>query len=259
MKTQTYRDKPCATCGKVFSPNSSRVKYCSEACKWGVSTCEECGKEFIRTGNTTGKYCSPECWYKAPGKKILNERKCEKCGKAFHPDTATQKYCSTDCAHLAARKERPYTHCLTCGKELPFKLSKRTIRYCSRACALSGQSRRGIKRLDFGERRPGPNGYTLVKVNKDYPGAFKSGWMLEHRYIMEQVLGRPVGPNEQIHHKNGDRKDNRPENLELWTVDKKDPAGQRLLDIIKGNITRLSATDRQDLQNWLQDMLAEES
>lgn len=39
--------------------------------------------------------------------------------------------------------------------------------------------------------------------------------LMEHRYVMEQMIGRPLRSDEQVHHKNHDRLDNRPENLEL--------------------------------------------
>lgn len=52
----------------------------------------------------------------------------------------------------------------------------------------------------------------------------------EHRVVMESVLGRPLGPGENVHHKNGERADNRPENLELWIT--KQPYGQRVGDAI---------------------------
>ncbi len=40
----------------------------------------------------------------------------------------------------------------------------------------------------------------------------------EHRVIMEQILGRSLGRNEVVHHKNGDRRDNRVENLEVMSL-----------------------------------------
>lgn len=52
---------------------------------------------------------------------------------------------------------------------------------------------------------------------------------------MERMLGRTLEPFERVHHRNGVRDDNRQENLELWVLlgkSKKDPAGQRMIDLV---------------------------
>lgn len=50
----------------------------------------------------------------------------------------------------------------------------------------------------------------------------------EHRVVMSKIIGRPLRKDENVHHKNGDRLDNRPENLELWSSWQ--PYGQRVED-----------------------------
>lgn len=56
--------------------------------------------------------------------------------------------------------------------------------------------------------------------------------IFEHVLVMQEVVGRQLRKGETVHHKNGDRLDNRPENLELW-VDRGQHQGQRVSDRIE--------------------------
>lgn len=75
-------------------------------------------------------------------------------------------------------------------------------------------------------RHVSPDGYVKVP---DKSGRGRS--ILEHRLVMEEHLGRQLLPTENVHHKNGDRQDNRIENLELWSTSQ--PQGQRPEDKLK--------------------------
>jgi hypothetical protein len=96
------------------------------------------------------------------------------------------------------------------------------------------------------ERSGKPGGKIRIPGNPDDPSTWlihkdKRGYLVrfcrtggvnrriaEHRYVLEVELGRKLLANENVHHINGDRADNRLENLELWNTSQ--PAGQRAVD-----------------------------
>lgn len=82
-----------------------------------------------------------------------------------------------------------------------------------------------------------PSGYIVV-WRPDSPMAMANGFVPEHRLVMAESIGRPLCKFENVHHINGVRDDNRPENLELWNTYQ--PSGQRVPDKVAWAVNILS-------------------
>lgn len=78
-------------------------------------------------------------------------------------------------------------------------------------------------------RSAGSSGYR-IGMWPEHPNANGNGIVAEHTAVMAALLGRPLDGQETVHHKNGLRADNRPENLELWASRHK--PGQRVSELI---------------------------
>ena len=59
------------------------------------------------------------------------------------------------------------------------------------------------------------NGYVLVSVGIEHPLADVRGYAYEHRLVAEEKLGRPLLKSEIVHHVNGNKTDNTPENISI--------------------------------------------
>ncbi|MBI4091920.1 MAG: HNH endonuclease [Candidatus Levybacteria bacterium] len=143
-------------------------------------------------------------------------RQCPICQKNFTPSS---RHIKCPACRENEYKARFNKHC-TCGK---------LIQQHSRSCIACNNKKN--KGKYFGAFRYITNqGYVYIR-EREHPRAIKNnGLVFEHILIMEKRLGRYLLPNENVHHKNGIKKDNRNENLELWV--KGQPNGARARDLI---------------------------
>ena len=131
---------------------------------------------------------------------------CQQCGKKFFvPQYEVNyrpniKYCSTECYHASTRKPPLVRNCLHCGKEFIVDRKHKEKKFCNIECACS-YKRHSNRTATFGA-----DGYKYVWFSDG------SG-QKEHRYIIEQHLGRKLSTDEVVHHIDGNRANNTISNL----------------------------------------------
>lgn len=153
------------------------------------------------------------CWHTSYSMPTQMKH-CDSCGMVLDPTRFADahsykraKYCNRACYVEGHKRRTEMRLCSVCGTQFEVNIHAKNI-YCSAACRYEDAKRDGAEYV-------APNGYVYIKV-RGHPVAAKSGgYMLKHRYVMEQHLGRLLTTEETIHHKDGNKQNNNINNLEL--------------------------------------------
>lgn len=187
--------------------------------------CEGCGKAIERyerdvARNLTGRFfCSRECQHRIGVKpRRGSERACEVCGASFYAmPREARRFCSRTCAIAWQARNAQTFDCEVCGTHVRLSPSQHRFRlggrFCSRKCMGDAHLARPLDRMHNGRpAKLSTTGYVQV-YEPDHPRADRGGWVFEHRLVVEARIGRYLEPEENVHHLNGVKDDNRSENL----------------------------------------------
>jgi hypothetical protein len=191
--------------------------------------------------------------------------KCEICGKEeTKPSYRAKKYrtCSNECrAKLSSKtlSSKVCIVCLTCGKDFFVKRHSADRRKtCSKACDHKRRETmyRGEANPNYKNRGPDSPlfkdgvrisnyGYVLI-YNPDHPNARSDGYILEHRLVVSEHLGRPLEDWELVHHKDENKQNNDIDNLEIMTLAEHQKHHNSLKEIIRGENGRIVGMKKKD-------------
>lgn len=160
-----------------------------------IFSCLDCSKEYQARPSAKRQYCSYECYWKALKTNKYEKPSfqvtliCKFCGKEYKVVQSRKnnsKFCSNSCS---VKFTKPKRKSYTTGKDHPMWKGGQTIN---------------------------TQGYILIR-NVDHPNADTNGYVREHRLVLERHLDRYLEIDEVVHHVNGNKQDNRLENLEIMS------------------------------------------
>lgn len=102
------------------------------------------------------------------------------------------------------------------------------------------------------------SGYSVVRAPLNHPFAWKDGYIFEHRLVAESVIGRYIEPHEIVHHKDGNRANNDPGNLEVLPRKRHHKAIEYTRDGVRLALSALRHNDEESY-NQLVDELKKDS
>lgn len=147
---------------------------------------------------------------------------CLICESKFYASVAKQKlgyskYCSRKCFAISHTKTKAKVTCQICNVIFDVHQCRKNIaKFCTPKCRNENnrRQRHGSSHPNWkGGRRVDSSGYVWVYA-KNHPKSYNK-YIREHRLVMENIIGRHLSNEENVHHKNGIKTDNRPDNLEL--------------------------------------------
>lgn len=211
------------------------AKTKSELCRYWVMerTCSKCGVQ--------------------PAVNRKGQARCDGCKQLARRSRVRKQYEAVErVCPVCSRSWTGYQNgpCGTCRSRGFSKAHRHPCAKCGVTISVNATHCRSCRPRPLHLRNGGrvrSNGYVLL-YTPGHPRA-RRNYVSEHTLVMEELLGRYLLPNENVHHRNGIRSDNRRENLELWTH--MQPTGERVEDLVSFARSILEVYGSEDDANGL--------